>query len=90
MTRLARTDLGNYERFMSGVLRLWQAHVARSKLLYKDVTTFRKATLPPFSYVPEPLADSLRAMYLPGAILFVFGVVFFALSYTSFLRKDVR
>jgi len=90
MTRLARTDLIDYERFMTGVLPLWHADVERTKLLYKDVRAYRRATVPPFSYVPETLAGSFGAAALQGSILLFFGILFFVLAYTSFLRKDVR
>jgi ABC-type transport system involved in multi-copper enzyme maturation permease subunit len=90
MTRLARTDLIDYERFMTGVLPLSHADVERTKLLYKDVRAYRKATVPPFSYVPETLAGSFGAAALQGSILLFFGILFFVLAYTSFLRKDVR
>jgi ABC-type transport system involved in multi-copper enzyme maturation permease subunit len=90
MTRLARTDLTDYERFMTGVLPLWRADVERTKLLYKDVRAYRKATVPPFSYVPETLAESFGAAALQGSILLFLGIVFFVLAYTIFLRKDVR
>jgi hypothetical protein len=55
-----------------------------------DVRAYRKATLPPFSYFPETLAGSFGAAALQGSILLFFGILFFVLSYTSFLRKDVR
>ncbi len=89
-TRLARTDLDDYERFMRGVFSLWQSHVENGKLLYKDIAAFRKSKLPPFNFAPESWSGSSSAA-LPQAIaLFFIGVVFFMLAYVWFLRKDVR
>jgi ABC-type transport system involved in multi-copper enzyme maturation permease subunit len=88
--RLARTGVAEYERFMDSVLRLWQKHVERSKLLYKDVEAYRKAALPAFSYLSEKTSQSFMATLPQWLILFLFSLVFFALSYTAFLRKDVR
>ncbi|HYK91186.1 MAG TPA: ABC transporter permease subunit [Acidobacteriota bacterium] len=89
-TRLARTDLNDYERFMSGVLDLWQSHVENTKLLYKDIAAFRKAKLPPYRYASESRADSFSAVLPQALSLFFIGVIFFMLAHVSFLKKDVR
>ena len=89
-TRIARTDLNDYERFMRGVFGLWQAHVENEKLLYTDLTAFRKSKLPPFEYSPESRTESFSAA-LPQAIVLLFiGVILFMLAHVSFLKKDVR
>jgi len=89
--RLARTDMVDFERFMDGVYRYWQGQVVEmQKLLYKDPKAYTKAELPDFTYPSETTSQSLVATLPLWAILFVFSLVFFALAYTAFLRKDVR
>jgi ABC-type transport system involved in multi-copper enzyme maturation permease subunit len=89
--RLARTGIIEFERFMDGVYRYWQGQVVEvEKLMYKDPKAYTKAELPDFIYPSETTSQSF-IMTLPlWAILFVFSLVFFALAYTAFLRKDVR
>ncbi len=89
-TRLARTDLNDYERFMRGVPDVWRGQVERSKLLYRDVAAFRKAKLPTFNYAPESRAESFGATVPQALELFFLGVIFFMLAYVGFLKKDVR
>ena len=88
--RYARTDMNEYERFMDGVLRHWQELLEKQKLRYKDVQAWRKAKMPDFSYPSETTAHSFVATLPQWVILFLFSLIFFALAYVGFLRKDVR
>lgn len=89
--RLARTGIVELERFMDGVYHYWQGQVVEvHKLLYKDPKAYTKAQLPDFTYPSETTSQSFVATLPLWAILFVFSLVFFALAYTAFLRKDVR
>jgi ABC-type transport system involved in multi-copper enzyme maturation permease subunit len=90
MNRLARTGMDEFERFMEGIYRHWQRHIERSKLLYKDREAYVKAQLPDFTYSSESTSRSFVGTLAQWVILFVFGLVFFALAYTAFLKKDVR
>jgi ABC-type transport system involved in multi-copper enzyme maturation permease subunit len=90
MNRLARTDIREYERFMESAFRLWQKQVERARLQYTDPETFKKTSLPDFSYRSDSLVEALAARWPHVLILFLFNLIFFALAYTEFLKKDVR
>ncbi len=88
--RFGRTGMAEYERFMGEVYRYWQKHVERSKLMDTDREAYKKA--PPISFrVPvESTAEAFAATWLGWLLLAFFGLGFFALGYTAFLKKDVR
>ncbi len=88
--RYARTGMNEYERFMNGIFRHWQKGLEMKELRYKDIQAWRKAELPEFSYQSETTANSFVATLLQWVILFLFSLIFFALAYVGFLRKDVR
>jgi ABC-type transport system involved in multi-copper enzyme maturation permease subunit len=88
--RYAKTDMAEYERFMREVYRYWQQHAERSKLMYVDRDAFRKAPAIDFRVSEESVGESLAATWLPWLLMAFFGLAFFALAYTAFLRKDVR
>lgn len=90
MDRLARTGMDQVEKFLEAAPRHWRKHVERKKLLWKDGEAFGKSKLPEFGYNRETLSESIKAIVPYAIILFLFGVIFFGLAYTGFLRKDVR
>jgi len=90
MNRLARTDIREYEQFMEGAYRLWQKHVERSRLRITDPEAFKKSSLPDFSYHSDPAAEAIAVSWPQGLVLFLFNLIFFALAYTGFLKKDLR
>lgn len=90
VNRLARTDINEYERFMKGVYRRWQKLVEKQKLRWTDVEAYRKFEMPYFSYPHETVSQSFVSVLFQLVILFLLGLIFFALAYTAFLRKDVR
>jgi len=88
--QLARTGMAEFERFMDGVYRHWQKLVEWQKLRRIDIEAYRKFKLPDFAYPSETTAHSFVATWPQWVILFLFSLIFFALAYTAFLRKDVR
>lgn len=88
--RLARTGLVEHDRFMDGVFRHWQKHVELTKLRRLDRKAYGKKKLPDFTYSSETVAKDFTATLLQWLLLFAFSIIFFALAYTAFLKKDVR
>ena len=88
--RLARTGLAEHDRFMDGVFRHWQKHVELTKLRRMDREAHGKKKLPDFTYSSETTAQGFAATLLQWLLLFAFSIIFFALAYTAFLKKDVR
>jgi ABC-type transport system involved in multi-copper enzyme maturation permease subunit len=88
--RLARTDIREYDRFLEGAHRLWLNFVERSKLRYTDEEAYKKSTLPDFTYVSDSPTEAVASVWPLWLILFLFSLIFFALAYTGFLRKDLR
>jgi ABC-2 type transport system permease protein len=88
--RFGRTGMAQYERFMTEVYRYWQQHVERSKLMYTDREAYKKAPPIPFRVPVESTAEAFASTWLSWLLLVFFGLAFFALAYTAFLRKDVR
>jgi ABC-type transport system involved in multi-copper enzyme maturation permease subunit len=75
---------------MEGIARYWEKHAERSKLAYKDREAARRMQMPAFSYPSETTVESFVATLPQLVILMLLGLIFYALTYTSFLRKDVR
>jgi ABC-type transport system involved in multi-copper enzyme maturation permease subunit len=90
MNRLARTDIREYERFMESAYRLWQKHVERSRFRITDPEGFKKSSLPDFSYHSDSAAEAIISIWPRALILLLFSLIFFALAYNGFLRKDLR
>jgi len=88
--RFGRTGMAQYERFMAEVYRYWQRHVERSKLMDTDREAYKKAPPIPFRVPVESAAEAFAATWLGWLLLAFFGLSFFALGYTAFLKKDVR
>jgi ABC-type transport system involved in multi-copper enzyme maturation permease subunit len=88
--RFSRTGMAEYERFMREVYRYWQRHVELSKLIYTDREAYKKAPAMDFRVPVESTAEAFTATWLQWLLLAFFGLAFFALTYTAFLRKDVR
>ena len=80
----------SFERFIQGAERHWQKLFEKQKLRYEDIKAWRETKLPEFNYPAESISKSLIAIFLQLIILFLFGTLFFILSYVAFLRKDVR
>jgi ABC-type transport system involved in multi-copper enzyme maturation permease subunit len=88
--RYSRTGTAEYERFMREVYRYWQQHVERAKLRYVDLEAFKKAPATDFRVPVESTAEAFAATWLAWLLFAFFGLAFFALGYTAFLKKDVR
>ena len=90
VSRYARTDLTELERFMNEVYRHWRKLVEKSKLRWIDREAYRKFKLPEFIYKSESIGESLLATLPYLLILFLLSLIFFILSYLTFSKKDVR
>jgi ABC-type transport system involved in multi-copper enzyme maturation permease subunit len=90
MGRLARTDIREYDRFMEDAHRLWLKHIERARLRYRDEDAYKRTSLPDFSQPSESAGESAASVWPQVIILVLCGLVFFALAYTGFLRKDLR
>ncbi len=90
MGRLARTDIREYDRFMEDAHRLWLKHIERARLRYRDEDAYKRTSLPEFSQPSESAGESAASVWPQVIILVLCGLVFFALAYTGFLRKDLR
>lgn len=89
--RYARTGIDEYERFMENVVRFWQTpYMELQKLRFENLEAYRKAQVPAFSSPAESTGDALISTLPQCVILFLLISIFFALAYTTFLRKDVR
>jgi ABC-type transport system involved in multi-copper enzyme maturation permease subunit len=90
MDRLARTDIREYEEFMDGAYRLWEKFVERWMLRYTDPEAYKKTPLPDFSFRSDTASEAAASLWTQGFILVLFNLIFFALAYTGFLKKDLR
>ncbi|HVP89635.1 MAG TPA: ABC transporter permease subunit, partial [Terriglobales bacterium] len=90
MGRLGRTDIREYDRFMDDAHRLWLKHIERARLRYRDEDAYKRTPLPDFSHPPESAGEAAASVWPQVIILVLFGLIFFALAYTGFLRKDLR
>lgn len=90
MQRFSQTNIEEFDNFMLGVKDAWNAYVELHKLRYTDREAYKKEKVPEFTYPSESLEKSIVATLPQSMILFLFCIVFFALGYVKFLRKDVR
>ena len=93
-SRLARTGIDEYERFILDVFQYWKQNIGavKSSRQLKDIFLDQKSRekLPRFTSSPEPLTKSLTAVAESILLLFFAGAMFLSLSFAAFLRKDVR
>lgn len=87
--RLAKTGIPEYEQFMRDVAHF---HEIYFKWFYRYLNGNESRTKdsPQFLISSESLVSSLKGTILSGAILLIETLVFFALAYVSFLKKDIR
>jgi ABC-type transport system involved in multi-copper enzyme maturation permease subunit len=90
VNRLSRTDVREYDRFMESVGRMREKHVERSLLSSKDPEAAKKIPRPELETIPDSPGEALASLWPQGVLLAFMTLVFFALAYTSFLRKDLR
>ena len=90
MQRLAHTDIQEFDKFMEGVERHWYKTVEKSRLLYTDREAYREFKLPEFNYTIQSAAECAVSTLPQWSILFLLGVVFFVVTHTVFMRKDIR
>ncbi len=90
VTRLARTDIREYDRFMEGVRRLWDKFVERYRLRITDPEAYKQTSLPDFNYRSDSTAAAFAATWPSWVLLVLFNLILFTLAYTGFLRKDLR
>jgi ABC-type transport system involved in multi-copper enzyme maturation permease subunit len=88
--RLARTDIREYDHFLEDAHRFWLKFIERSKLRYTDEEAYKKTSLPDFTHRSDSAAEAIASVWPQWLILFIFSLIFFALAYTGFLRKDLR
>jgi ABC-type transport system involved in multi-copper enzyme maturation permease subunit len=86
--RLARTGTSEYDRFVDGIYRYWVENMKSGAVTGGNVGGDRN--IPPFRYGAETLSQSISGITGNAVLLFLWGVVFLALSVFAFLRKDVR
>jgi ABC-type transport system involved in multi-copper enzyme maturation permease subunit len=89
-SRLAGTDIREYDRFLEDAHRLWLKFIERTRLRYTNEEAYKKTTLPDFSHRLDSTADALASVWPQCLLLFLFSLILFALAYTGFLRKDLR
>jgi ABC-type transport system involved in multi-copper enzyme maturation permease subunit len=89
-SRLAGTDIREYDRFLEDAHRLWLKFIERARLRYTDEEAYKKMSLPDFSHRSGSAAEAAASVWPQWLILFLFGLIFFVLAYTGFLRKDLR
>jgi ABC-type transport system involved in multi-copper enzyme maturation permease subunit len=90
MNRLARTDIREYEGFMDAAYRLWDKFVERWMLRYTNPEAYKKTPLPDFSFRSDSPSEAAISLWPQGLVFVLFNLIFFALAYTGFLKKDVR
>ena len=87
--RLMKTDRYSYDRFMDSVRRFWVRHVEHRKMRHTSPETYTSTPEQPFEHEDENAFDSLGTVVLPSLILFLLNMLFFALAYTTFIRKRI-
>lgn len=96
ISRYACTGIGDYERFLDKMYLYWEDNIrfknnqafsyGKNEYIY-----FQKLmNLPEYIYYPEKFTESFTGTAFYQILLILLNVVFFLLSYTFFLRKDVR
>ncbi|HDY88668.1 MAG TPA: hypothetical protein ENH82_11240 [bacterium] len=96
ISRYSCTGIDDNERFLDLMYRYWDKNIrfirnkafnfGKNEYLYYK----KRMNLPVYKYYPETFCESFTATADYLIILFMLNVLFFLLSYTFFLRKDVR
>ncbi|MBT4484611.1 MAG: ABC transporter permease subunit [Candidatus Latescibacteria bacterium] len=86
MIRLAKTGMAEFEKFIDALLPYYRM-LLKSELFSREADSDK---LPIFSYSTEKAEESFFVAASDVLVLFLFGTVFFVLSYAAFLKKDVR
>ena len=89
-SRLAGTDIREYDRFLEDAHRLWLSFIERARLRYTNEEAYKKTTLPDFSHRSDSAAEALVSVWPQCLLLFLFNLIPFVLAYTGFLRRDLR
>ena len=87
---IAGTSSDDYDRFFEYVRHTWEIISRANQIKFQDRTASGKIleSIEPFH--PGGVRSNLpKAMYFLG-ILGILSILFFALAYTGFLRKDIR
>ncbi len=87
--RFSRTGSEEFDLFVAAVKRYWQVYVDMSKERFRNPQAPRQK-LPPFTSTHESLGASFVGSSVQIIILVLLTVMFAALAYARFLRKDVR
>jgi len=86
MIRLAKTGTAEFDKFLDALLPYYRILIKSEIFFNEDAET----KIPVFDYSSEKVAESLYESAFDVFYLFLFGTLFFAMSYVVFLRKDVR
>ncbi len=89
-TRLARTGIDQNDRFLDAAGRYWHEFIEVTKARWRATTDRSQVKFPELAFQPEPAAESLAGALPDALVLALMSLIFFALSTTLFLRKDVR
>ncbi len=89
-SRLARTGIDQYDRFLDAAGQYWHEYIEATKARWRAMANRSDVKMPELRLQPEPTAESLAAVLPDALVLALMSLIFFALSTTLFLRKDVR
>jgi ABC-type transport system involved in multi-copper enzyme maturation permease subunit len=88
--RLARTGMDEVDRFTDALGRYWHEYIEATKARWRAFATRTEVKFPEFTFSPESPGETFAASMIDVLVLALVSLIFFALSYTVFLRKDVR
>ena len=86
--RYSRTDLKESESFIDGIFINWKMYrqFTDDGMKRRDMMK----NMPEFIYQSQTVLERFRSTFADTAALFTFTVLLFLLTYTAFLKKDVR
>jgi len=85
-----RRTRADFKRLLDREIASKQAMYVFGQISYGSLNLDRKAPAPKVAAEPVPLEARLAAVWIDLALLAIYGLLFFAGAYVSFLRYDVR
>jgi hypothetical protein len=85
-----RQTRSNYRQLIDREIASKQTMHSFGQMFYGGMNLDRKAPAPKLPALPVPLERRLAAVWVDLALLAIYGLIFFAGAYVSFLRYDVR
>lgn len=90
VTRIAGTSSDDYDRFLEYIRATWTTVCKSNRLLFRDMKGSQKVLDTVEQFHPgQSRPNLLKTAFSLGWLGFA-SILFFALAYTGFLRKDVR